>query len=27
MMHTMSMPYGDAVIESLADYYSSQPAK
>jgi len=25
MMHTMSMPYGDAVIESLADYYSSQP--
>ena len=27
MMHTMSMPYGDAVIESLADYYSSQPVK
>ena len=27
MMHTMSLPYGDAVIESLADYYSSQPAK
>jgi cytochrome c553 len=24
LMHTMSMPYGDAVIESLADYYSSQ---
>ncbi|MFZ1908618.1 MAG: c-type cytochrome [Burkholderiales bacterium] len=27
MMHTMSLPYGDAIIESLADYYSSQPAK
>jgi cytochrome c553 len=27
MMHTMSMPYGDAVIESLSDYYSSQPVK
>jgi cytochrome c553 len=27
MMHTMSLPYGDAIIESLADYYSSQPPK
>ena len=27
MMHTMSMPYGDAIIESLADYYSGQPVK
>jgi cytochrome c553 len=27
MMHTMSLPYGDAIIESLADYYSSQPVK
>ena len=27
LMHTMSMPYGDAVIESLADYYASQPLK
>ncbi|HUJ85742.1 MAG TPA: c-type cytochrome [Burkholderiales bacterium] len=26
MMHTMSLPYGDAIIESLADYYSTQPA-
>lgn len=25
MMHTMSLPYGDAIIESLADYYSGQP--
>ena len=27
MMHTMSLPYGDAIIESLADYYSGQPAQ
>jgi cytochrome c553 len=27
MMHTMSLPYGDAIIESLADYYSGQPVK
>lgn len=27
LMHTMSMPYGDAVIETMADYYSSQPAE
>ena len=27
MMHRMSLPYGDAVIESIASYYASQPAK
>jgi cytochrome c553 len=26
-MHNMSLPYGDAVIESIASYYASQPAK
>ena len=27
MMHKMSLPYGDTVIESIASYYASQPAK
>lgn len=26
-MHIMSLPYGDAVIESIASYYAAQPAK
>lgn len=26
-MHKMSLPYGDAVIESVASYYAGQPAK
>jgi cytochrome c553 len=26
VMHDMSIPYGDAVIESLASFYASQPA-
>jgi cytochrome c553 len=26
-MHKMSLPYGDAVIDSIASYYASQPAK
>ena len=26
-MHKMSLPYGDAVIESIASYYASQPAR
>ena len=26
-MHKMSLPYGDAVIESIASHYASQPAK
>jgi cytochrome c553 len=26
-MHIMSLPYGDAVIESIASYYANQPAK
>ena len=26
-MHKMSLPYGDAVIESIASYYAGQPAK
>lgn len=26
-MHKMSLPYGDSVIESIAAYYASQPAK
>ncbi len=27
MMHNMSLPYSDSVIESVASYYSSQPAR
>jgi cytochrome c553 len=27
MMHNMSLPYGDAIIESIASYYASQTAK
>ncbi len=27
VMHNMVLPYGDAVIETLASYYASQPAK
>lgn len=26
-MHKMSLPYGDAIIESIATWYASQPAK
>lgn len=26
-MHKMSLPYGDSIIESLANYYSGQPAE
>jgi cytochrome c553 len=26
-MHKMSLPYGDALIESLASYYAGQPPK
>jgi cytochrome c553 len=26
-MHIMSLPYGDSVIESIASYYASQPAR
>ena len=26
-MHIMSLPYGDAVIESIASYYAGQPAR
>lgn len=26
-MHKMSLPYGDSIIEGLANYYASQPAK
>ena len=26
-MHIMSLPYGDAVIQAIASYYASQPAK
>jgi len=26
-MHKMSLPYGDAVIESIASYYARQPAR
>jgi hypothetical protein len=26
-MHKMSLPYGDAVIESIASHYASQPAR
>ena len=27
LMHNMSIPYSDAIIESLASYYANQPAK
>jgi cytochrome c553 len=27
VMHTMSLPYSDSVIESIASYYASQPPK
>ena len=27
MMHKMSLPYGDSIIESLASYYAMQPPK
>jgi len=27
MMHNMSVPYSDSIIESIASYYASQPAK
>jgi len=27
LMHNMSIPYSDAIIESLASYYSNQPAQ
>jgi cytochrome c553 len=27
MMHNMSMPYSDSIIESIASYYASRPAK
>jgi cytochrome c553 len=27
MMHNMSLPYSDSIIESIASYYASQPAK
>jgi cytochrome c553 len=27
MMHKMSLPYGDSIIESISSYYSAQPAK
>jgi cytochrome c553 len=27
MMHSMSMPYSDSIIESIASYYASRPAK
>jgi cytochrome c553 len=27
MMHNMSLPYGDSIIESIASYYASQPSK
>src|SRR5271169_4098005 len=27
MMHNMSLPYGDSIIEGLASYYASQPSK
>jgi cytochrome c553 len=26
-MHKMSLPYGDAVIDSIASYYAAQPAR
>jgi cytochrome c553 len=27
MMHNMSLPYSDSIIEGIASYYASQPAK
>jgi cytochrome c553 len=27
MMHKMSLPYGDSIIESISSYYSAQPPK
>ena len=27
VMHNMSFPYGDAIVESIASFYASQPAK
>jgi cytochrome c553 len=27
MMHNMSLPYSDSIIESIASYYANQPAK
>jgi len=27
MMHSMSLPYSEAIIESVASYYASQPAR
>jgi cytochrome c553 len=27
VMHKMSLPYGDAVIESLASFYASRPER
>ena len=27
VMHNMSFPYGDAIVESIATFYASQPAK
>jgi hypothetical protein len=27
MMHKMSLPYSDSIIESLSSAYASQPAK
>ena len=27
VMHNMVLPYGEAVIETLASYYASQPVK
>ncbi len=27
LMHNMSVPYGDSVIESIASYYASLPAR
>ena len=27
VMHNMSLPYGNTVIESIASYYAGQPAK
>jgi len=27
LMHNMSIPYSDSIIESIASYYASLPAK
>ena len=27
LMHNMSVPYGDFIVESIASYYASLPAK